>query len=72
MRISEAIKLDDADIDRQQGVLLVRESKFNKSRYLPLHAQHPGRARALRPPARPALPEPTRSELLRLAAPATA
>src|SRR5215204_4478179 len=38
MRISEAIKLDDADIDWQQGVLLVRESKFNKSRYLPVHA----------------------------------
>jgi integrase/recombinase XerD len=37
MRISEAIKLDDADVDWQQGVLLVRESKFNKSRYLPLH-----------------------------------
>jgi integrase/recombinase XerD len=38
MRISEAIKLDDADIDWQQGVLLVRESKFNKSRYLPVQA----------------------------------
>jgi integrase/recombinase XerD len=37
MRISEAIKLDNADIDWQQGVLLVRESKFNKSRYLPVH-----------------------------------
>jgi integrase/recombinase XerD len=37
MRISEAIKLDNADIDWDQGVLLVRESKFNKSRYLPLH-----------------------------------
>jgi integrase/recombinase XerD len=36
MRISEAIKLDDADIDWQQGVLLVRESKFNKS-HLPIH-----------------------------------
>ena len=36
MRISEAIKLDDSDVDWQQGVLLVRESKFNKSRYLPL------------------------------------
>ena len=35
MRISEAIKLDNADVDWQQGVLLVRESKFNKSRYLP-------------------------------------
>lgn len=36
MRISEAIKLDDSDVDWEQGVLLVRESKFNKSRYLPL------------------------------------
>jgi integrase/recombinase XerD len=38
MRISEAIKLDHADVDWQEGVLLVRESKFNKSRYLPVHA----------------------------------
>jgi integrase/recombinase XerD len=37
MRISEAIKLDRADIDWTEGVLLVRESKFNKSRYLPVH-----------------------------------
>ena len=36
MRISEAIKLDDSDVDWDQDVLLVRESKFNKSRYLPL------------------------------------
>ena len=38
MRISEAIKLDRTDIDWDGGVLLVRESKFNKSRYVPLHA----------------------------------
>lgn len=38
MRISEAIKLDRADIDWDEGVLLVRESKFNKSRYVPVHA----------------------------------
>jgi integrase/recombinase XerD len=37
MRTSEAIALDRADIDWGQGVLLVRESKFNKSRYLPIH-----------------------------------
>lgn len=37
MRISEAIKLDNTDIDWDQRVLLVRESKFNKSRYLPIH-----------------------------------
>jgi integrase/recombinase XerD len=37
MRISETIKLDNPDVDRHEGVLLVRESKFNKSRYLPVH-----------------------------------
>jgi integrase/recombinase XerD len=37
LRISEAIKLDRTDIDWAEGVLLVRESKFNKSRYVPLH-----------------------------------
>jgi integrase/recombinase XerD len=37
MRISEAIKLDRIDVDWTEGVLLVRESKFNKSRYLPVH-----------------------------------
>jgi integrase len=36
LRISEAIKLDRCDIDWSEGVLLVRESKFNKSRYVPL------------------------------------
>lgn len=37
LRISEAIKLDRSDIDWSQGVLLVRESKFMKSRHVPLH-----------------------------------
>jgi integrase/recombinase XerD len=37
MRISEAIKLDRTDVDWAEGLLLVRESKFNKSRYLPVH-----------------------------------
>jgi integrase/recombinase XerD len=36
LRISEAIKLDRADIDWSGSVLVVRESKFNKSRYVPL------------------------------------
>lgn len=38
LRIGEAIKLDRADIDWDQGVLLIRESKFGKSRLVPLHA----------------------------------
>jgi integrase/recombinase XerD len=37
MRIGEAIKLDRTDIDWAQGVLLIRESKFGKSRLVPLH-----------------------------------
>jgi integrase/recombinase XerD len=37
VRIGEAIKLDRSDIDWTDGVLIVRESKFNKSRHVPLH-----------------------------------
>jgi integrase/recombinase XerD len=38
LRIGEAIKLDRSDIDWAEGVLLIRESKFGKSRLVPLHA----------------------------------
>jgi integrase len=38
MRIGETIKLDRDDVDWAQGVLLIRESKFGKSRLVPLHA----------------------------------
>ena len=38
MRVGEAIKLDRSDIDWAEGVVLVRESKFGKSRLVPLHA----------------------------------
>jgi integrase len=37
MRRGEVIALDRQDIDWQQGILLVRNSKFGKSRELPLH-----------------------------------
>ncbi len=37
LRIGEAIKLDRADVDWATGVLLIRESKFGKSRLVPLH-----------------------------------
>ena len=36
LRIGEAIKLDRADIDSSTGVLLIRESKFGKSRLVPV------------------------------------
>jgi len=38
MRVGEAIRLDKGDIDFKHGLLVVRDSKFGKSRELPLHA----------------------------------
>ena len=37
MRIGEAIRLDRSDVDVDAGLLLVRQTKFGKDRYLPLH-----------------------------------
>jgi len=37
LRISEALELRLSDVDFQEGVLFVRESKFHKSRAVPLH-----------------------------------
>ena len=37
MRISEPIGLDRKDVDLKQGVLTVRQAKFGKSRFVPLH-----------------------------------
>jgi integrase/recombinase XerD len=38
MRVGEAISLDRADLDPEQGLLTIRSGKFGKSRQLPLHA----------------------------------
>ena len=38
MRAGEVIRLDRRDLDLADGVLTVRDSKFGKSRLLPLHA----------------------------------
>lgn len=38
LRVGEAIKLDRCDVDWTGGVLLIRESKFGKSRLVPLQA----------------------------------
>lgn len=37
LRVSEAIHLRDADVDLKQGILTIRQTKFAKSRQLPLH-----------------------------------
>jgi len=45
MRISEVIGLDDGDVDWADGVLTVRESKFGKSRLVPMHPSTRGALR---------------------------
>lgn len=37
MRLGEAIGLDRQDIDLDQGLIKVRQAKFNKSRWVPIH-----------------------------------
>lgn len=37
LRVSEALHLTCADVNLVQGVLTIRETKFRKSRYVPLH-----------------------------------
>lgn len=37
LRVSEAIHLRDADVDLKNGMLTIRQTKFAKSRQLPLH-----------------------------------
>lgn len=38
LRVGEALALDDVDVDWQAGLLVVRQSKFRKSRLVPVHA----------------------------------
>jgi len=37
VRTGEAIALDDADVDLRRGVLVIRKTKFGKTREVPLH-----------------------------------
>lgn len=37
MRLGEVLGLDRQDVDLDQGLLKVRQSKFNKSRWVPIH-----------------------------------
>jgi len=38
MRISEIIALDREDVDLDKGILTVRQGKFGKSRFIPIHS----------------------------------
>ena len=66
LRIGEAIKLDRGDVDWSEGVLLIRESKFGKSRLVPLHASSMQALARLCRSARRAAAATDGAELLRL------
>ena len=70
LRIGEAIKLDRADIDWSTGVLLIRESKFGKSRLVPVTDDDAAGAGRLRRSPRPDPAATPAAELLRLPHPA--
>jgi integrase len=38
MRIGEVVRLDDGDVDLTEGLVTIRDSKFSKSRQVPLHS----------------------------------
>jgi integrase len=64
MRVGEAIRLDRDDVDLAHGVLTVRDTKFGKSRELPVH---PSTVAALRDYARQRdrlFPQPSTSAFL--------
>lgn len=46
LRISEALGLRVADVDLPRGLLRVRESKYHKVRWIPLHSTTVGRRHA--------------------------
>jgi integrase len=46
MRVGEAIRLDRSDVELTHGVLTVHQTKFGKTRELPLHASTVGALRA--------------------------
>jgi integrase len=38
MRVGEAVALEERDVDHRRGALVIRKTKFDKSREVPLHA----------------------------------
>jgi integrase/recombinase XerD len=52
LRVSEAIALNSTDLDPDEELLVIRETKFAKSRLVPLHSTTMARLAALHHPAR--------------------
>ena len=57
MRIGEALALDRDDVDLDAGILTVRDTKFGKSRQLPLHPTSTQALAELRTRPRRAVPD---------------
>ena len=68
LRVGEALRLDRGDIDRSEGVLRIRESKFGKSRLVPLHASALDALERYDHTRQRLLPGPEHRQLLRVAA----
>lgn len=64
MRVGEAIRLDYGDVDLRHGVLTVRQTKFAKTRELPLDASTTGELRAYLRLRDRLCPEPVTGALL--------
>jgi integrase len=45
LRVGEALRLDDDDVDWARGVLIIKDTKFNRSREVPLHPSTVGALR---------------------------
>ena len=63
MRLGEAIGLDRRDVDLDQGLLKVRQAKFNKSRWVPIHLTTRARLQRYQRSARPYLPSSPKPKL---------
>ena len=66
MRVGEALRLDRDDVGWDEGVLTIWDSKFGRSREVPLHPSSIDAAQGLREAARRAVPRPHDGELVRL------
>ena len=68
LRVGEALRLDRGDLDRSEGVLRIRESKFGKVTARAAPRQRRRRARALRPHPPTAAARPEHRQPVRVAA----
>ena len=66
LRISEAIRLDDTDVDHAGNLLQVRDSKFGKSRLVPMHPATACELSRLSAQPRPVAPGAARSSAVHL------